>query len=114
MSTNDRRGFLSALVGLPLLGGGVKLIGKPTAVAGTPTREDLLSYADWLFYERRILCYELCNYNSAKSQELQSYYGWQTAPEFHFPNGRNWREVPQPSTRAALVMSAVGYSWRGE
>ena len=53
---NGRRTFLGQLAGLPLIGGSVALIDQPTAVAEPITTPMLLQYANWLFYERRLLC----------------------------------------------------------
>ncbi len=39
---SDRRGFLRGLATLPLIGGGVTLIGNPTRAAAEPVTEDLL------------------------------------------------------------------------
>ena len=108
-----RRTFLRQLVTLPLIGGGVTLIGEPTAVAEPPSRHTLAHYANWLFYERRILCHELANGDSAFARELQRRRE-EVEPEFHFPPHRDWRDVPMPSTRAALIMSAAGFDWHGE
>lgn len=109
MSTNDparpdRRGFLRGLTALPLIGGGVTLIGNPTAAAVPPTPELLRSYSDWLQMEQRYLVAE-------------------HGRDFEFidpnsPGGRyHWRaygtaDLPTPSTRAAIVLSAVGCDWR--
>src|SRR5215203_3733402 len=64
----QRRGFLRGLVSLPLIGGGVTLIGSPTAAAVPVTKELLDSYDAWLFYERRYLHFE--RYGSANRAEL--------------------------------------------
>ena len=50
-----RRGFLRGLAHLPLIGGGVTLLGNPTAAAEPVTEELLDSYSEWLHYERRLL-----------------------------------------------------------
>lgn len=111
MSTNDpaRRSFLRGLTMLPLIGGGVTLIGQPTAAA-TPITEALLdSYSEWLFYERRLLCEE--RYPGRKD--------WEFVPcntgarDYHFPvYPQRWSDLPQPSTRAAVVLAAVGCNWQ--
>ncbi len=43
-SLTGRRGFLRGLVTLPLIGGGVTLIGNPTAAAEPVTKELLVNY----------------------------------------------------------------------
>jgi hypothetical protein len=80
-TTNDtRRGFLRGLVHLPLIGGGITLIGAPSAVAEPVTKDLLYSYKSWLQMEH--------------------------------PRLNDWESQPQPSTRAAGVLSAVGCDWR--
>src|ERR687886_251693 len=55
---NTRRAFLRGLASLPLIGGGVTLIGNPTRAAEPVTPDLLEAYASWLFYERRFLRFE--------------------------------------------------------
>ena len=108
---SSRRGFLRGLTTLPLIGGAVSLIGSPTAAAEPVTDELIDAYNQWLFYERRLLCIEA--YGSADAERMvpQS----TGANHFHFPAfPTSWRELPQPSTRAAVVLSAVGCDWRRE
>lgn len=47
----NRRGFLRGLVTLPLIGGGVTLIGNPTAAAVPVTPELMHRYCAWLARE---------------------------------------------------------------
>jgi hypothetical protein len=106
---SSRRGFLRGLTTLPLIGGGVTLIGSPTAAAEPVTDELIDAYNQWLFYERRLLCIE--QYGSAEWEHMvpQS----TGASHFHFPPfPTSWRDLPQPSTRAAVVLSAAGCDWR--
>ena len=49
---HDRRGFLRGLASLPLIGGGVALIGQPTAAAVPVTDDMLATYQSWLGWER--------------------------------------------------------------
>lgn len=130
MSTlpTPRRAFLRGLTTLPLVGGGVTLIGQPTAVAAPVTAALLDGYDAWLFYERRYLRFE--RYGPA-SQSTAHDLGCDgryvvtdtvTGQPFDYvmtdnPGGRfhgspDPRHAPQPSTRAALVLSAVGCDWR--
>jgi hypothetical protein len=46
-----RRGFLAQLVKLPLIGGGLSLIGQPQAVAEPVTPGLLEAYRSWLVME---------------------------------------------------------------
>ena len=52
---SGRRDFLRGLVSLPLIGGGVTLIGQPSAVAEPVTSDLLEAYKTWLFNEHRSL-----------------------------------------------------------
>ena len=102
---HDRRGFLRGLATLPLLGGGVTLIGQPTASAEPVTEALLDSYNAWLLMERAYL--------------MKERHG-RPADYFHpnTPGGMyHWRAFgeptgPAPSSRAAVVLSAVGCDWR--
>ncbi|TXN67880.1 hypothetical protein [Methylobacterium sp. WL6] len=119
MSTpSDRRGFLRGLVSLPLIGGGVTLIGSPSAVAAPVTERLLREYHDWLMFERNELTREI--EGSAQSRfGLDCVYGH--ALDWHRARGDRRRDsegrqmgdgVSFPSTRAALVLSAVGFNWQ--
>ena len=57
---SDRRGFLRGLVSLPLIGGGVTLIGSPSAVAAPVTGGTIATYIAWLHFEQRYLMWG-CN-----------------------------------------------------
>ena len=48
---DDRRGFLRGLVSLPLIGGGVTLIGRPTASAVPVTDALFERYYAWVAWE---------------------------------------------------------------
>lgn len=115
--SSSRRGFLSGLAALPLIGGGVTLIGRPTATAVPVSRELLESYKAWLHYENRMLSYELAGHDIAAAGRIEKlvplnnegadwHFQWNRAPGARGPAG--WITAPQPSTRAALVLSAVG------
>lgn len=116
MTGHDRRGFLRGLIALPLIGGGVTLIGNPTASAVPVSQELIYSYKAWLHYEHRMLSYELAGYNPRLAHQVEHWhqttgaggnwhFGW-AYPGARGPAG--WRDAPQPSTRAALVLSTVG------
>ena len=116
----DRRAFLRQLATLPLIGGSVALIGAPSAVAEPTTLPMLLQYANWLFYERRLLCHEICGAGGDwdAGQHLED-VDWirpgrsgEHFPDFHIPRDKAWTDVPSPSTRAAVVMAASGFDWR--
>lgn len=99
-----RRGFLRGLLTLPLIGGAVGLIGAPSAVAEPATGHLMREYADWLVYEHHRVMAEIVGEDTSASSQWQSCFG--RAWKWH----RADRHIP-PSTRAALVMSAVGCEW---
>jgi hypothetical protein len=107
----SRRGFLSGLATLPLIGGSVALIGSPSAVAIEPSPALLREYHNWLAYERWWTATEL-GHNA--DTEYFSFFG--PAHRWHRDRsgGEPWAPLPAipPSTRAALVLSAVGCDWR--
>lgn len=96
-----RRGFLRGLASLPLIGGGVAIIGNPVAPAEAASFELLRSYNAWLIQERRHLLEEMHGSGA-------DYF------EPNTPGGMwHWRAygeppVAPPSTRAAVVLSSVG------
>lgn len=100
----SRRGFLRDLVGLPLIGGGLTLIGAPSAVAAPVTPDLMANYESWLAMEAR-----------AVSQELRPGYPPGSVTTLYTDAWR-WHHdgaAPPPSTRAALVLSTVGCGWGG-
>lgn len=110
---HDRRGFLRGLVTLPLLGGGVTLIGQPTGVAEPATRRLLIGYSEWLRVERQLLHDEMFPTADPEAREFLSEGGSSWVDRFFVPPGpMSWRDLPQPSARDALVLSAVGVDWR--
>lgn len=107
---NARRAFLQGLVSLPLIGGGVTLIGNPTAAAEPISRELLTTYLEWLFMERRLLSLEVLPALGWAAEDVR--LPSSAARRFHTPHDLDWRQVPKPSTRAALVLGTVGCEWR--
>lgn len=114
----SRRGFLRGLTRLPLIGGGVTLIGLPTAAAEPVTRELLDSYDAWLLYERCKLKAEI--YGNGRywdglriSQEkLEEAFGHIPIDNGGFRTHFCPPPYDAPSTRAAVVLSAAGVDWR--
>ena len=102
-----RRGFLRQLAGLPLIGGGVTLIGQPLAVAEPVTEKLMREYADWLVYEHPGVMEEL---GTDGGRAWQACFG--AAFSWHRRHAPIGPIVAPPSTRAALVLSAVGCDWR--
>ncbi|WP_157861950.1 hypothetical protein [Methylobacterium sp. Leaf361] len=122
----SRRGFLRGLTTLPLIGGSVALIGAPSAVALPTSRELLDSYDAWLDMERRFLKWE--RFRSTELYDANPncqcvWYDKVTGRRFDWVPLDNLgagyhmsddpAKQPQPSSRAALVLSAVGCSWQG-
>ena len=117
-----RRTFLRQLCGLPLIGGGLTLIGAPSAVAEPVTYDLMEAYKTWLHYEQRFLCWEMAadpvcieryrpfdgrDDRIGRSRAMESQYSYiGKSGSYHGPR------APEPSTRAALVLSAVGCDWR--
>jgi len=148
-----RRGFLRQLCKLPMLGGGVALLGAPTAVAEPVTPALIEAYRRWLELEHYVLAEERPQPSRVVPRpERPSFAGWSEdrvsaylraeanvdrveanfiAECCHFRARAKWGMVdgspvdrfyltpdmqivsPPASTRAALVMSAVGVDWRG-
>ena len=105
-----RRSFLRGLAHLPLIGGGVTILGNPTAAAEPVTEELLWNYREWLQMELRFLTYEM-------GPQTPERFEVNVAHALRFrSNSPAWRfhqsVTPPPSTRAAVVLSAVGCGWR--
>ncbi len=101
-----RRAFLSQLAKLPLIGGGLSIIGRPKAVAEPVTPALLDAYKSWLLVEYGSLHRELhpnrkpdCGFNPNNAGGF-----------YHWPYGAPF--APPASTRAALVLSTVDCDWR--
>jgi hypothetical protein len=87
----------------------VTILGNPTKAA-IPVTEDLLqSYSAWLHFERRFLLWELCGSDKSRFEVVDSLVlGGNPGFHYHKAGGE-----PPPSTRAAVVLSAVGCGWKG-
>ena len=103
MSDLPRRGFLRGLTTLPLIGGGVTLIGNPTRAAEPVSPALLDSYDCWLFYERQRLQVERYQTNRTFVPVDNGGFGCHSQAD---------AGAALPSTRAAIVPSAVGCDWR--
>lgn len=126
-----RRGFLRDLVSLPLIGGGVTLLGRPTAAAVPVTEALLESYDSWLFHERQRLRLErfgsaLDVHQPPRDGDLltgtiaSDLLAGTIAGSFkhamvdvvRFNAGVTFHSGGAlPSERAAVVLSAVGCDW---
>lgn len=114
-----RRGFLRSLATLPLIGGSVAVLGDPVASAAPITEQLLNRYDAWLEIERAHLRIELFGgrkHGLASRFELV-WHDTEKGEIFDFDRvgligSGHRRGEPLPSTRAAVVLSAVGVDWR--
>ena len=128
---SDRRTFLRGLVSLPLIGGGVTLLGNPTAAAVPVTDAMLRRYVGWLAHEHVAAVHEY--------RYREAFAGWIPGPDNYdasaeayatrvaaYNDHMMWMADPdrtgiegtaglaeivkatKPSSRAAVVLSAVG------
>ena len=122
MSEAPRRAFLRQLVTLPLIGGGLNLIGQPTAVAEPVTMDLLEAYKTWLHYEHRSVAWEMAELPD--DCRLLRRDACRTLQDHgrHDPahRRRRCRQLPPlrrlvpASHRAALVLSTVGCDWHDD
>ncbi|MFG1341860.1 hypothetical protein [Xanthobacter autotrophicus] len=69
------------------------------------TRAELEAYREWLHMEGRIIGYELF---PELGEDADRYIPASGGHGLHFPPYVSWRDMPQPSTRAVNVLTAVG------
>jgi hypothetical protein len=109
-----RRGFLRGLLSLPLIGGGVTLIGAPTAVAEPVSQACLESYLAWLHYEFRFVHDAL--YPGFRQEHGTTIPLRNAGANFHFSARRTGglqATTAEAAARAPVVLAAVGCDWRG-
>ena len=106
----NRRGFLRGLAALPLIGGSMQLIGNPTGVADTYSPKLLGCYLEWLRLERQQLGEELGLVAAYGEIPLLRGAG---AAHRHCRDFVGTDLAYGPSSRAAVVLSAVGCDWTG-
>ena len=113
----QRRGFLRGLVSLPLIGGGVTLIGNPTAAAVVPDEALIRQYERWLEHEKFALFVERHGgwryvYGDHR-EEIQAEIDAGTAPAWRMEERATLERhlASVPSSRAAVVLAAVG-EWK--
>jgi hypothetical protein len=107
----QRRGFLRGLATLPLIGGGVALLGNPTKAAEPVTDGLLRTYSTWLELERRYLHAEM---DPRNERNLGAFIDMRNpAAMYHFVEfSEADRDRERPSTRAAIVLAAIGCNWK--
>ena len=118
-ASHDRRGFLRGLVSLPLIGGGLTLIGAPSAVAEPITTAMLRQYVGFLGREFGEAHDELLRRDPSLMEPksvLSAVRGFvgdkHLFHTFADPTTDAIVDATPPSTRAALVLSTVGCNWR--
>ena len=111
----DRRTFLRGLASLPLIGGGVTLIGNPTAAAVPPTPQLLDTYDTWLSLERSWLIWERYGSGSermyAKGQGIDCVWRNRATGEcwtIDMVGDHSGFDHTNTASRAAVVLSAAG------
>ena len=127
----DRRGFLRGLVSLPLIGGGVTLIGQPTAAAAPVTEALMRRYVSFLSWDHRNALAELERMKIEKKNVEWATRGRTTYPDYPAQAVADVLERPHlywwpqdegveaavagspPQARAAVVLAAIGADWRG-
>ncbi len=106
MENIGRRGLLRGLATLPLIGGSVALLGSPSAAAVPVTLELMRNYDSWLQLERTKVLRELYGISVPRKTEALIVHFDEPAFRWHWPCEG---DLPaDPSTRAAIVLSAVG------
>ncbi len=116
---SDRRAFLRGLASLPLIGGGVTLIGNPTAAAVPTTPQLLDAYNDWLDLERSWLLMERYgNVRAVQTSEDGFEAVWRdrkTGKCWTYNNATSFAgfDHRHPASRAAVILSAAGVAIPG-
>ena len=112
---SDRRAFLRGLASLPMIGGGVTLIGNPTAAAVPATPQLLDAYNEWLDLERSWLMWE--RYGSGSERFYSKEQGidcvWRDRRtgkcwNFNIVTEASGFDHTNTASRAAVVLSAAG------
>lgn len=109
---SSRRGFLRGLTTLPLIGGGVVLLGNPTGAAERPSSACVESYIAWLHYEARAVHDAHWPLQKGRMVPLDN-----AGAYFHFPldgpDKLDWdKRGREALARAPVVLATVGCDWR--
>ena len=110
---SDRRTFLRGLASLPLIGGGVTLIGNPTAAAVPVTESLLETYNEWLDLERSWLQFERYKEYAHIPKDRRPQVVWrdrQTGKCWMstYCTGMSGFDHTHAASRAAVVLAAAG------
>ena len=119
INPSARRTFLRGLASLPLIGGGVTLIGNPTAAAVPVTDTLLEAYNEWLDLERSWLLFERYGqHTSLGDDDRRPHVVWRDRQ-----TGQCWTSRTASSfsgfdhrgaaSRAAVVLAAAGADLTG-
>lgn len=108
-----RRGFLRGLLSLPLIGGGVALIGAPTAAAVPVTEEFLWRYRGFLLGEAAEALVEIDeirnrHWFAPQARRLMLEEQGDYREMDRYPDLATMVRSAKPSTRAAVVLGAAG------
>lgn len=106
-SPSSRRGFLRGLATLPLIGGGVTLIGRPTAAAVPITGGMLATYTAWLHFELRAVAEPA--YARAEGYVSERLVIPCANPGSGWHDYANWEEEKRRARhRAPVILAAAG------
>lgn len=110
---SSRRGFLmNSILSIASLASATAITATEAVSQPTADRRALEAYASWLFMERRLLCMALYPDLGIKAERydfaLNAGYGW------HFRGSQDWRDLPQPASRAVAILDLVGVDWRNQ
>lgn len=106
-SPSSRRGFLRGLATLPLIGGGVTLIGKPTGTAVPITGGMLATYTAWLHFELRAVASPV--YAKAGDSVGNRLFIPCVNPGSDWHDYANWdEERRRAQLRAPVILAAAG------
>ncbi|MCW6511534.1 hypothetical protein [Lichenifustis flavocetrariae] len=110
----ERRGFLRALAALPLVGGGVKLIGEPTAAAVPVTEGLMLKYATFLAHEHREAMFQYMRMTAASDRDRDRTTRRLVPMEWYPEDDQihGLLQTVEPAKRAAIILSAAGVPFR--
>jgi hypothetical protein len=86
----------------------------PSAVAEPVTPALLETYSTWLHYECRMVAIEMAMGGTERAHAYESWVMTNAGSKFYFSGPTPRYAIDHPSSRAALVLSAMGCNWRGE